>query len=66
MEENLFSIYSLPVKGFGMHFFLFARVCLQENENKLVQSAASDCLLDLNHFIGPNILAGRVEMLDPK
>ncbi|CAH1263660.1 Hypp2742 [Branchiostoma lanceolatum] len=64
----------LPVIGRGVNKQLFKRKLEDfldpifyslSSDNQLTCSAAAECLLQLSHFLGPNILRGRVEMYNP-
>ena len=39
---------------------------LQECDNALTAAAASQCLVELSHFLGEGIMRGRVEQFDPR
>ncbi|XP_078593864.1 uncharacterized protein LOC144871827 [Branchiostoma floridae x Branchiostoma japonicum] len=64
----------LPVIGRGvskqlfkkkLEDFLDAIFYSLSSDNQLTCSAAAECLQQLSHFLGPNILRGRVEMYNP-
>ncbi|XP_078673655.1 uncharacterized protein LOC144912352 [Branchiostoma floridae x Branchiostoma belcheri] len=64
----------LPVIGRGVSKQLFKRKLEDfldpifyslSSDNQLTHSAAAECLQQLSHFLGPNILRGRVEMHNP-
>jgi len=46
---------------FQVNASLIIKLILQESENALTSSAASQCLNQLSTFIGPGVLRARVE-----
>lgn len=71
--ETINKVIPLIAKGLGKRVFkqyierffdvIFYTVATEENA--LARTAASECISSLSQFLGPNILAGRVEQYDP-
>ena len=52
-------------KQYLERFFEVIFYTAANEDNALAKSAAAECLSKLSKFLGPNILAGRVEQYDP-